>query len=134
MIVADTNVIAYLLLPGGRQEAARAAFRKDPAWRAPALWRSEFCNVLVLMMRHKGLEMGDALDLMERAERLLGQADYYVAPAQVLDLAARSGCTAYDCEFVALARELGVPLLTADKAVLKAFPAVALTPEAFVGR
>lgn len=133
MIVADTNVIAYLLLPGGRQAAVRAAFRKDPDWRAPSLWRSEFCNVLALMMRQKGLGMSDALDLMEKAERLLGQAEYRVPSAQVLDLAARSGCTAYDCEFVALARELGVPLLTADKAVLKAFPVVALTPEAFAG-
>jgi predicted nucleic acid-binding protein len=132
MIVVDTNIIAYLLLPSGHRDSARAALRKDPAWRAPVLWRSEFCNVLALMMRHKGLRIGDALDLMERAQRLLGLAEYRVSPAQVLDLAAQSGCTAYDCEFVALARELGVSLVTADKAVLKAFPAVALSPKAFV--
>lgn len=115
---------------GGR---GAGAFRKDPAWRAPALWRSEFCNVLVLMMRQKGLRMGDALELMEKAECLLGQPDYRVAPAQMLDLAAQSGCTAYDCEFVALARDLGVTLLTADKAVLKALPAVAKSHETFIG-
>lgn len=78
--------------------------------------------------------IADALELIGKAERLLGQRDYRVPPAWVLELAAQSGCTAYDCEFVALARELGVPLLTADKGVLKAFPAVARGPETFIRR
>lgn len=95
---------------------------------------SEALVRLVLMMRQEGLGIADALELIARAERLLGQGDYRVAPALVLELAAQSGCTAYDCEFVALARELGVVLLTADKAVLKAFPTVALAPETFIRR
>jgi len=43
----------------------------------------------------------------------------------VLDLVASSTCTAYDCEFVALARELAVPLVTTDKQILRDFPAIA---------
>lgn len=35
------------------------------------------------------------------------------------------GCTAYDCEFVALSQRLGVPLVTLDRALLKAFPRLA---------
>jgi predicted nucleic acid-binding protein len=47
---------------------------------------------------------------------------------EVLQLARDSDCSAYDCEFVALAKQLDTQLLTMDKKVLKAFPqrAVAL--------
>ena len=132
MIVVDTNTIAYLLIPGKETEDVRAALRKDPDWRAPILWRSEFRNVLALMMRRKGLALEDAMRLMEKAEKMLGNAEYRVPSAQVLALAKESGCSAYDCEFVALAHELGARLVTSDNAILKAFPDIALAPEAFL--
>ena len=40
--------------------------------------------------------------------------------------------TSSDCEFVVLASILSIPLVTTDKAVLKAFPGVALTMDAFL--
>jgi predicted nucleic acid-binding protein len=54
-----------------------------------------------------------------------------VSSEKVLELAGESGCTAYDCEFVALAQELGVALVTTDKQVLKAFPKIAVSLEQF---
>jgi predicted nucleic acid-binding protein len=47
----------------------------------------------------------------------------------VLQLVRGSECSAYDCEFVALAMELGLKLVTMDGQVLRAFPdgAVGLT-------
>ncbi len=54
-----------------------------------------------------------------------------VDTAEVLSLAAESGCSAYDCEFVALARNLGVSLVTSDREVLKAFPAIAVPLERY---
>jgi len=56
---------------------------------------------------------------------------YNVISHRILALAARSRCSAYDCEFVVLAQELGVPLVTTDAQVLQAFPTVALRPEIF---
>jgi predicted nucleic acid-binding protein len=47
---------------------------------------------------------------------------------EVLRLASASGCTAYDCEFVALALALEAPLVTSDRELLAAFPAVARSP------
>ncbi len=39
----------------------------------------------------------------------------------MLRLAASSGCSAYDCEFVALAHELGVSLVTEDRRIRRSF-------------
>jgi predicted nucleic acid-binding protein len=43
----------------------------------------------------------------------------------VLQLVSTSRCTSYDCEFVAAAQQLGVPLITEDRAILAAFPDLA---------
>jgi predicted nucleic acid-binding protein len=37
----------------------------------------------------------------------------------------------YDCEFVALAQHLDVPLVTADKKILREFPAIAKSLDAY---
>ncbi len=42
-------------------------------------------------------------------------------------VADRSDCSAYDCEYVALAKRLGVKLVTMDRKVLRAFPEVAVS-------
>src|SRR5439155_25439010 len=59
-------------------------------------------------------------------------AEFSVASQEVLQLSMRSRCSAYDCEFVALALDLGVPFLTADRQVLRAFPSTAVSPADFV--
>lgn len=132
MITVDTNLIAYLLMGGEKTEHARTVFRRDPVWVAPLLWRSEFRNVIAMQMRQSGLGIHDALELMREAETLMRGAEYQVESGSVLALASSSGCSAYDCEFVALARGLSVPLITADREILKAFPALAISPAAYV--
>jgi predicted nucleic acid-binding protein len=131
MIVVDSNVIGYLYLPSEQSADAAAAFEKDSQWAAPRLWRSELRNVLTLYVRHRRMTLEEARETIEEAIGLLAGAEHEVISSQVLDLAAASGCSAYDCEFVALARELGVRLVTADKEVLKAFPDVAVALDKF---
>ena len=131
MIVADTNLIAYFLIPGGFTQGARAVYQRDPEWVAPPLWRSEFRNVLILSFRHNVLSLDDVHILMDRAERLMNGQNYQVDSRQILQLAAKSGCAAYDCEFVALAQELGVPLVTSDRALIKKLAPTAVSMQAF---
>jgi len=126
VIVVDTNVVAYLLLPGDQTEAARRTFARDPAWAAPALWRSELRHVLALYLRQQHLALADAVAVQAEAEALFVGREYAVESAEVLALAAQSGRSAYDCEFVAVARALGVPLVTSDRQLLGSFPAIAV--------
>ena len=131
MIVADTNLIAYLVLPGERTAAAEAVLLRDAAWAAPTLWRSELRNILATYVRAGRITLDDALAMAERAEELMAGREFNVPTDVVLALAAGSGCAAYDCEFVALARALDAPLVTSHGRVLEAFPDVAVAPEGF---
>jgi predicted nucleic acid-binding protein len=129
MIVVDNDVISYFWLEAGRTDAARAARRRDSDWHAPRLWQSEFRNVLYQHMQHRGLSLPDALRLAEVAEEDLEEATYSVASADVLRLSDETGHPAYDCEYVALARELGVTLVTGDETVADRFPETAVLLE-----
>jgi predicted nucleic acid-binding protein len=128
MIVVDGNILAYLYLPGDYTEAAEALLLRQPEWAAPPLWRSEFRNILTGYLRRGMLSFEQACCLQAEAEALLDGFEFEVNSREVLQLAQDSDCSAYDCEFVALAKQLGTQLLTMDKKVLKAFPqhAVAL--------
>ena len=122
MIVVDTNILAYRWLPGPRGEEAEALLRVDSDWTAPVLWRSEFRNLLAGLMRAGKLAPHDAESVLQRATASLLGGERAVSDHAVLTLVARSRCTAYDCEFVALAEALGTVLVTEDHAVLAAFP------------
>jgi len=58
--------------------------------------------------------------------------EYEVASFQVMELVASSECSAYDCEFVALAEDLGIPLVTVDKIILKEFPQIAVSLDKYI--
>ena len=131
MIVADTNLIAYLLIDGPFTSEARAVYEKDQDWVAPSFWRSEFRNVLVLSLRRGITGFTGALEVMEDADLLMAGKDRDSPSAHILRLAADSGCAAYDCEFVALAQELGVPLVTSDRALITKFTSTAISMQAF---
>ena len=131
MIVADVNLLVYLYVAGQRTKQAEAVLARDPVWVAPLLWRSEFRNTLIGLVRKKALSMEDAIQLVNEAERSMAGREYSIVSHEVLRLAARSGCSAYDCEYVALAEDLGVPLVTADQQLLQAFTGITIAPDVF---
>jgi predicted nucleic acid-binding protein len=127
VIVADTNVLVYFWLPGEWTPAAQRLLAVDPAWAVPLLWRSEFRNVLAAAVRERRYSLADAIAFVQGAEEQMKGRELAVESDDVLRLAVESGCSAYDCEFVALARRLAVPLVTNDRQVLKAFPLDAIS-------
>lgn len=122
MIVVDTNVVAYLYLPGAHTANAEALLERDPEWAAPVLWRSEFRNILAGYMRRRTITFEQAHRLQREAESLLSGSEFEVDSLTVLELVRDSDCSAYDCEFVALAKKLDTELITLDGKLLRAFP------------
>ena len=126
MIVVDTNILAYLYLPGDFTQQAEALLAQDADWVAPTLWRSEFRNILAGFMRRGTLTFEQAYAIQREAEALLSGREYEMDSYDVLALVRKSDCSAYDCEFVALAVRLGIRLVTMDKKVLREFPGEAV--------
>lgn len=122
MLIVDTNVIAYLYLPTNYTKYAEALLKKDPHWAAPILWRSELRNVLSLYLRKEIIDLDTAFEIQYQAEDLLKDGEYEVISTSVLTLTNTSSCSAYDCEFISLARSLGKQLVTVDKKLIRAFP------------
>ena len=127
MIVVDTNIITYFYLKTDLSKLAENLYKKESDWVVPMLWRSEFRNVLATFIRREFISLTDGIKILELSEALFADKEYEINSVQVLNLACTSGCSAYDCEFVSLAENLNIPLVTMDKQVLKAFPSLAIS-------
>lgn len=132
MIVADTNIITYLLLPTTFTSSVDSLYKIDPDWAAPSLWKSEFRNVLALYLRKKIITLEKALQLQDIAESIMTQNEFDISSPQVLALVEQSNCSSYDCEFIALANQLNIQLVTQDKQILKEFPSGAISVSNFL--
>ena len=123
-VVVDTNVVAYLLRHRGLLRRAKALTRVDPM-RGPLSELSTSCGcdpfrdpasaegpVHLNLARRLGIESVNTTTLCQGA----------------LLRSVSSGVAVYDTLFVELASRTGCPLVTFDKAVIKAFPEIAIRP------
>jgi predicted nucleic acid-binding protein len=133
VIAVDTNLLVYLYIQSEHTKRAEKAFLKDSEWVAPLLWRSEFLNVLTACLRKGIVDLEAAIEIAGEAELLMEGGEFSIGSLDVLKLAAESRCSAYDCEFVALARELNVPLVTTGRQILSEFPEAARSLQEFAG-
>jgi predicted nucleic acid-binding protein len=106
----------------------------DPAWEVPVLWKSEFLNVVALYFRKKLITYQQAVQSIEYAEKLVNHHEHVISPVMTMEVIAGSACTAYDCEFVALAKSLETKFVTFDKQVIKDFSEIALKPEDYIAQ
>lgn len=91
-----------------------------------------FRNALAGSIRQRSLTVEEAIAIANLAEAMLDQKEFTVSTAAVLQLVSTPKCSAYDCEFVALAHANGVRLLTVDRQILHHFPEVAVSLQKFV--
>jgi predicted nucleic acid-binding protein len=132
MIVADTNLLVYLKIRSDQTPLAERVLDKDSDWHAPPLWRSEFRSALASNLRAGRISYEHALEAMKSAEQMMLHNEHSVDSTDVMRLVADSTSSAYDCEFVALANHLNVPLVTSDSQLLRNFPDRALAPDRFL--
>ncbi|MES9992379.1 MAG: type II toxin-antitoxin system VapC family toxin [Candidatus Thiodiazotropha sp.] len=132
MIVVDTNTIAYLYLPTRYTTDVEALLERDSHWIAPLLWRSEFRNILALYIRKNLIDLDTAQQMQAQAEKQLAGNKYSFNSTTVLTLAEESGCSAYDCEFISIAKSLNSKFITADKKLISLFPDIAMTAKSYL--
>ena len=127
MIVVDTNV--FIRLTVGRDAGGDAArlHQLDPEWAAPPIFISELRNVLLGYVRRGEIDPYRASATCDEAVRVLGNRIDGVPHDRVIDTALECGLSAYDAEFVVLARTLGVFLATSDREILEGAPDVAVS-------
>lgn len=133
MIAVDSNIIIYVHVQSEKTDLALRALKKDPYWVAPPLWESEFRNVMAGYIRRRILNLEDAKRITDSALKTMEGREILPPSGLVLDLVAKSDCSAYDCEYVALARHLNVKLVTTDNKILQSFPETAIELGVFSG-
>ena len=128
--VVDTNVVAYFLL--GTEafvDEARTCFENVSDPIAPAHWEAELANVVWMAIRTGVLPAEEGPVRLGLARRLGIQSVATTTLCQgALLRAVTSGVPVYDTLFVELAARTATPLVTFDKAVLRAFPDLARRP------
>lgn len=127
MIVADANLVAYAYTPSPYADEVEELGLLDPIWVTVELCRSEFRNLLAAYLRRQWLTLEQINWILEQKERRFEFGYYEVNSAEVMALVATSRCSAYDCEYVALAKKFDVPLITYDRQLLTSFPEIART-------
>ena len=134
--VVDTNVVAYLLLGTATfVDESRACFERVATPLAPAHWEAELANVVWMALKAGVLSATDGPARLGLARRLGIESIAIATLSQgALLRAIESGVSVYDTLFVELAARSACPLVTFDKAVLKAFPDIACRPRDFAGR
>jgi predicted nucleic acid-binding protein len=128
--VVDTNVVAYLLLGTPTfVDESRLCFERIDTPLAPAHWGAELANVVWMAVKAGVLSAVDAPARLGLSRRLGIESVATTTLSQgALLRAIESGIAVYDTLFVELAARSSCPMITFDKAVLKAFPEVAYRP------
>ena len=119
--VVDASVGIKLVIEEDSSERAQALLSHlgadpRPQFHVPDLFYVECANILWKRMKRWGRPLDEAETALAylRGLALLRAPTADLAP-DALKIAAENGITAYDACYVALARKLGVPLVTADE-------------------
>ncbi len=126
MIAVDASIVACLYLPCAHTALVERLLQQDPDWVVPALWRSELRTLLAGHLHRNELSLEEAFEIQSEAESLLEDFEYLMSSHEILGMSERSGCSAFQCEYVALAARLQIRLVTGDKDIAAAFPDIAM--------
>src|ERR1035441_7986038 len=127
MKLVDINVLAYLVIESQFSKNAQKLYRLDSEWHTEEFAFIELTNVLTTHLRAGSLTMPVCIETFEEAENVIGSNLHTVSHLDALAIAHEFRISAYNARYIALARELGVPLITEDKQLRKAAPELTLS-------
>jgi predicted nucleic acid-binding protein len=131
MLVVDANIIVHLKCRSAHTDYALQAYARDQYWLVPPLWRYEFLNALACFC-HRGIYTSrEAAVILSDALAGFGPQERAVNHGAALTLAAQHRISGCDAQYIALAQELAVRLLTEDKELLRKFPTATVSLRAF---
>jgi predicted nucleic acid-binding protein len=134
MIAVDVNVLAYRFIQGEKTDLACKLLKKDAEWVVPTLWRHEFLNVLATSARAGIIGLYEAETLWRDVFRIFQHREFPVLYEQALLLSVRFSISAYDAQYITLAREMNIPCITEDCRLLKTFSETAISMQTFLSR
>lgn len=122
-LVVDASVSAAWLLPDEATpytEASLQATADREVW-VPALWLLEMGNLLINAQRRKRINATQRRELVMAASALRLRVDReQVSMADLDEIAAAQGLSAYDAVYLELAVRRSLPMATLDAAMRKA--------------
>ncbi len=98
MLVADTNLVAQLILKLEQTETAQNIYRRDPEWVMPELWRHEFLNVLANYLRFDHVHPERLALAWQSANMLFADSARQLDMLLALKLAGERNTSAYDAQ------------------------------------
>jgi predicted nucleic acid-binding protein len=128
MIVVDSSVISFLFLEGELTESVKELHRIDSEWITPPILNHEMLNILAVVGT-----ADQAVAPMEEIWRdiraLLGSRQQVPDPLRSLHLAIELKISGYEAQYVALAQQLNMPLVTEEQRLLEQLPDLCLSIE-----
>jgi predicted nucleic acid-binding protein len=128
MIVVDSSVISFLFLEGELTESVKELHRIDSEWITPPILNHEMLNILAVVGT-----ADHAIAPMEEIWRdlraLLGSRQQVPDPFRSLHLAIELEISGYVAQYVALAQQLNIPLVTEEQRLLEQLPDLCLSIE-----
>jgi predicted nucleic acid-binding protein len=125
VVDASVGIKLFLVEPLANQaDALFAHLSDDPPARlyVPDLFFVECANILWKFVQRFDYPAEAAIhDVRDLASLPLQPIPLAALAEQALAVAIRFGCTAYDAAYVSLARRLGLPLVTANQALVRRF-------------
>ncbi|MBX6420352.1 MAG: type II toxin-antitoxin system VapC family toxin [Nevskia sp.] len=123
MLLVDTNVLVALFVRDTPWFAqARTLHERDRDWRTESHALVELSSALTRLVRIGEVEIGSALEVLDRAQRRFDQGLLLAPHAEALKVALTRGVSAYDARFLVAAMHLGTRLTTEDVKLRAAAP------------
>jgi len=103
---------------------------KDKDWIMPFLWKHEFISILLKIARQGSQSEANLLTIWENANVLVTENE--VDMRQALHLAIKYRVSSYDAQYLVLAQELGILLVTEDRKLRQAAPDLTISTQDFL--